>query len=45
MKKSYKAPTVEHEEVMVEQGIATSQTINIEDNTIEEWKEGNTNWW
>lgn len=31
---------------MVEQGIATSQTIIVEEDTnIEDWKEGNTNWW
>lgn len=45
MKKTYKAPAVEREDVMLEQGIAVSQAINIENNTVEDWEEGNTNWW
>lgn len=48
-KRTYNAPTVEQESVMVEAGIAASATIIIEDNedgtVLEDWKEGNTNWW
>lgn len=45
MKKSYQAPAVEREDVMLEQGIAVSEAIYIENNTVEDWEEGNTNWW
>ncbi len=46
-KRIYNAPTVEQESVMVEAGIATSTTIAIKDDGthLEDWQEGNTNWW
>lgn len=45
-KRTYNAPTVEQESVMVEAGIAASATIVIEDGIVlDDWKEGNTDWW
>lgn len=49
IKKHYNAPAIEQEEVVLEAGIAASATIIIEDNeegtVLEDWKEGNTDWW
>lgn len=45
-KRIYNAPTVEQEVVMVEQGIAVSTILIIEENTmLTDWEEGNTDWW
>lgn len=45
-KKHYKAPAIEQEEVVLEAGIAASATIVIEDGIVlDDWKEGNTDWW
>lgn len=45
-KRIYNAPTVEQEVVMVEQGIAVSTILIIEENTmLKDWEEGNTDWW
>lgn len=46
IKKHYKAPAIEQEEVVLEAGIAASATIVIEDGIVlDDWKEGNTDWW
>ena len=45
-KRIYNAPSVEQEVVMVEQGIAVSTILIIEENTmLTDWEEGNTDWW
>lgn len=45
-KRTYNAPSVEQEVVMVEQGIAVSTILIIEENTmLKDWEEGNTDWW
>lgn len=46
-KKHYKAPAIEQEEVVLEAGIAVSTIIieNGEGTMLEDWKEGNTDWW
>ena len=46
-KKHYNAPAIEQEEVMLEAGIAVSTIIieSGEGTMLEDWKEGNTNWW
>lgn len=49
-KRTYNAPVLEQEQVVLEAGIAVSETI-IPDPAIETgvapeaWKEGNTDWW
>ena len=46
IKKQYKAPAIEQEEVVLEAGIAASAAIVIEDGIVlDDWKEGNTDWW
>ena len=46
IKKHYNAPAIEQEEVVLEAGIAASATIVIEDGIVlDDWKEGNTDWW
>jgi hypothetical protein len=42
-KKSYSAPCIQQEEVILEAGIATSAGVEII--IPEEWEEGNTDWW
>ncbi|MBQ2796213.1 MAG: hypothetical protein IJD12_02550 [Tidjanibacter sp.] len=47
-KKTYNAPAIEQEKVVLEAGIAVSGTeeiiINPDGVTPEAWKEGNTDW-
>ena len=47
IKKHYNAPAIEQEEVVLEAGIAVSTIIieNGEGTMLEDWQEGNTDWW